>query len=503
MSYEERVKLLKDLCKIQSSSGNEKRMKSFIKDYVTNTLHIKIRNDGHGNLYCDKGRKKNRAFVVSHMDTVHAINNNVEVFEHDGIIYAMDTKTMSQYGTGGDDKVGIWAALISLSEMPNVSAAFFISEEIGCVGSNKTPLDNFSRANWMAQLDRREREDFIVSNFASASFIEAMTPLVTAHGMSVKTQTSITDVNALAVRGVGISAVNIASGYYRPHTSTEVINISDAMNAVDLLLEMISNYGDIKFPHIMPKPEPIKTYTSKSYRQSSRYNDRESVWDEELAVFYITDGKKCIVEIRDRYYGIVETLTFDEFLSITEEHGKYVLPTEFQDKRGRCKAVFNRGKSTSNNTDASIDELSNKATHIDKSYLDSFNKEIMDDEEYWADVMRREKDRELEENASSWKKRDNYRDYESEAYEDKYDKMRTELDSALFMFAHTWIEFFNGDVPNEIIKNISKYLYDTYGRTISDYASTLKFSPFLYEDSDYKGSYTNFGIVDNLNGVPY
>ena len=45
--------------------------------------------------------------MVCHIDTVHQINQDVKAFIHDKTIYAMDTVTMTQFGTGGDDKVGI------------------------------------------------------------------------------------------------------------------------------------------------------------------------------------------------------------------------------------------------------------------------------------------------------------------------------------------------------------------------------------------------------------
>ena len=77
-----------------------------------------------------------------------------------------------------------------------------------------------------------------------------MKPLVESHGMEIKeSQSTITDVSKLFDRGVGVSVVNIASGYWFPHTNTEVVNIVEAESSLDLLFEMIKSYGEKHYPH--------------------------------------------------------------------------------------------------------------------------------------------------------------------------------------------------------------------------------------------------------------
>jgi putative aminopeptidase FrvX len=46
-------------------------------------------------------------------------------------------------GIGGDDKCGVYACLELLKELPNLKAAFFVSEETGCHGSKKADPNFF------------------------------------------------------------------------------------------------------------------------------------------------------------------------------------------------------------------------------------------------------------------------------------------------------------------------------------------------------------------------
>ena len=186
----EYIDLLERTLEIQSKSKQEKRMKKFIREYLSE-LGLDTEHDNNGNIYCHKGdKRRNRPFVVCHVDTVHAIDGNYKLFKNDEFFYAFNMQTMRQMGVGGDDKVGVWSALAALTEFDNISAAFFVQEEIGCIGSSNAPIKQFKRANWMAQLDRREASDFIVYNMASQEFIDDMKPLVESHGMEVKTAQS-------------------------------------------------------------------------------------------------------------------------------------------------------------------------------------------------------------------------------------------------------------------------------------------------------------------------
>ena len=257
---ENKIDFLVEILSVQTKSRQEKKMKKYIKAYIR-SLGLTYSHDNKGNIYCNKGdMRKSRPFVVAHMDTVHEMSSNIKVFNSDGMLFAFDTKEGSQRGIGGDDKVGVWAALCALTDWNDVSVAFFVEEEIGRIGSRNAEMSRFKKANWIAQLDRKGYEDFIVSDMTSKEFDTAVKDTVESHGLKFTKQDTITDVSELASRGVGVSCVNISSGYYSPHTRSEIVKVDDALNSLNLLYSMISKFGDVRFKHEIPKPKQRKPY---------------------------------------------------------------------------------------------------------------------------------------------------------------------------------------------------------------------------------------------------
>ena len=102
-----RKDLLIDTLSIQSSSGNEYQMISYIKDFcVANVPDAKV-DIKDNNIYITKGESDVYPCIVSHTDTVHDIHNKYKVFDDEGCIFAFNSETGTQVGVGGDDKVGI------------------------------------------------------------------------------------------------------------------------------------------------------------------------------------------------------------------------------------------------------------------------------------------------------------------------------------------------------------------------------------------------------------
>jgi hypothetical protein len=59
-------------------------------------------------------------------------------------------------GIGGDDKCGVFACLTLLKELPNLKAAFFVSEETGCHGSRMADSKFFKNVGYGIQFDAPE-----------------------------------------------------------------------------------------------------------------------------------------------------------------------------------------------------------------------------------------------------------------------------------------------------------------------------------------------------------
>jgi putative aminopeptidase FrvX len=269
-------KLLGETLEVQSKSGNEKLMKRFVKQYLT-SIGLKPKSDNSGNIICHKGdMRKGRPFIVAHLDTVHQVNKNVKSFFNGQFYYAFDMKTMEQVGVGGDDKVGVWAALAAMTQFDNISSAFFVQEEVGCVGSNAVDLKHFKKANWIVELDRRGNVDFITSSMASDEFLKDMEPLAVKYEFVNTNQSTITDVSTLFRRKVGVSGVNIASGYFFPHSDKEVVRFSDAMIALGLTFEMIKQCGTVKYPHLPPVPKKREQTKVKGFTGGASSSDRST-----------------------------------------------------------------------------------------------------------------------------------------------------------------------------------------------------------------------------------
>jgi len=214
---------------------------------------------------------------VAHMDTVHAIMGEPIVpVEIDGKVTGLHASNMSQTGIGGDDKCGIYAALQIMSKMPSCKAAFFVDEEVGCLGSSDCDMTFFTDCAFVLQADRRGSSDFVTSiggrPLASDAWLDAIAPLVKAHGFS-HCAGAMTDVQALRDGGVGICCANLSAGYYNPHTDGEYIDLHDLDNVTKLMLNICRQHGAQRWPYVPPAkvaPSPAAWWSQKTDRQWTR-----------------------------------------------------------------------------------------------------------------------------------------------------------------------------------------------------------------------------------------
>lgn len=128
---------------------------------------------------------------------------------------------------GGEDKNGIFLALSALMEYPVLKCAFFIGEEIGCIGSSAADIGFFLTCRFCVQIDRCGSSDMVTKisgPLCSDSFIKAADCESWGYRES---DGMMTDVEALAEAGVSISCINLSCGYYNPHTDNEFTHKPD------------------------------------------------------------------------------------------------------------------------------------------------------------------------------------------------------------------------------------------------------------------------------------
>lgn len=243
------LEILISILSIPSQSGDCQQMADFLTDYCNNKGYDFYLKDG--NLYITKGNSNTYPCVVAHLDTVHNIEKGgIQPIQIGDLITGVNPLTMKQTGIGGDDKCGIYAALYCLEALPYCKAAFFIDEEVGCIGSRDANIQFFKDCRFVLQADRRGNSDFVTDingPLSSKRFKKDIKQIIKSYGFSF-CNGLMTDVEALRDIGVGISVANISAGYYRPHCKDEYISITDLYNTAKMMADIcLSMTGVYKF----------------------------------------------------------------------------------------------------------------------------------------------------------------------------------------------------------------------------------------------------------------
>ena len=245
------TELLKALLSVQSDTGACDDMQAFLLAFAANNK-LNVREDLAGNIYMIKGASQTYPCAVAHMDTVHRITKGgIEPVVVNGLVTGMNPLTMEQTGIGGDDKCGIYAALICLQTLPEMKAAFFVDEECGCDGSNNCDLEFFKDCRYILQADRRGKEDWvkdISGPLGSKAFQKAVRPIYQKYGYK-PCSGMMTDVMELRDRKVGVSVANMSAGYYSPHMDCEFISLKSLDNVINMMVDIFTNVTDV-FPFV-------------------------------------------------------------------------------------------------------------------------------------------------------------------------------------------------------------------------------------------------------------
>lgn len=246
------MKLLKELFCIFSPSGNEKKMKKFIKWWLkSNVPTATIVTDQIGNIYVTKGEAETYPCLAAHLDQVQKIHSkDFEAIEAKDVILGFSKKSRQQQGLGADDKVGVWINLKCLQKYDTIKAVFFVGEEIGCVGSARCDMSFFNDCRYVIQCDRRGSSELITSiggwtNLCSPEFIKDIQPDLYGYR---EEQGLITDVGELKERGLKVSAINLSCGYYQPHTDHEFVIKSEVINCLRFVEHIIETCTKV-YPH--------------------------------------------------------------------------------------------------------------------------------------------------------------------------------------------------------------------------------------------------------------
>lgn len=304
------MELLTKLYCIHSKSGREKKIKKFIAKWVSeNVPEASITFDAIGNMYITKGVSVFGTYpvVVAHLDQVQ--NDHSRDFQAlivGDIIVGYSQKSRAQQGLGADDKNGIWVCLKCLQKYNAIKIALFVSEEVGCVGSESADMSFFNDARFVLQCDRRGAKDLITNagwtELCSKDFIEAIQPSMFGYK---PTNGMLTDVLTLKCNGLAVSCVNISCGYYEPHTDCEITNTTDLLNCLSFVEHIIENCIDV-YPHKYQYAKYYNKYDEIYDDYCSGFNSDSFVYKEETFVEkYWDDVKEALTYKPNAPYDMV------------------------------------------------------------------------------------------------------------------------------------------------------------------------------------------------------
>jgi len=288
ISEEERnssIELMSAIFNVQSTSGDMKAMRSFIYHFIANLVddRIHIESDDSGNIYVTKGRADTYPCIVSHIDTVHDIipdedylvlNNGLEFF-------AIDLALKRPTGIGGDDNNGIYCCLDNLVREDNIKVAFFVDEEIGCVGSSACDMEFFKDVSFVLQADRQGYND-VVNNISGtkmfgSDFLDVISDDLDNYSRLV-TSGGMTDVMQLAHNGLEVAMANFSCGYYKPHSDNEYVIIDELILTSLLFRDIIkSAYSDGLVNEYFREPYTDYYFNAGDYKISDWYSPSETV----------------------------------------------------------------------------------------------------------------------------------------------------------------------------------------------------------------------------------
>ena len=272
------TQLLKKLYGIHSPSGCEHNMRKFIVSYAKKKDADCV-TDKTGNVYVTKGNADNYPCIVAHMDQVQRWHSpDFLSIEFNGAVFGYSEKNHRFEGLGADDKNGIFVALECLQEFDVLKCAFFVGEEIGCVGSFDCDMTFFNDCRFVLQCDRRNGNDLITEITSKLCSDEFLHDIDFRDFGYKETQGAMTDVDTLKCNGLAVSCVNMSCGYYNPHTDEEITDLAELQNCLNFVKHIIRKCTDV-YPHTMTRGKWADKY---GYWDRWADNDECSCFTEDM-----------------------------------------------------------------------------------------------------------------------------------------------------------------------------------------------------------------------------
>ena len=355
-----KLERLKEILSIPSVSGREEKVRKYIADWAT-IRNIPHYTDKIGNIYLTKGESEYYPCMVAHMDTVHKIDSyGIEIVEETYIKSQYDYSSVcdgqqvlrgyvkgkthtrnNRTGCGGDDKAGIFLALEVMDKFDVMKCAFFVSEEIGCIGSREADPEFFKDVAYTIQHDSPENDtiswycsgyQLFSSEWAKPGvvideetgrerFEGKIGDLLYDYGVRIFARHPFTDVSQLTKK-FDFECINLPAAYYQYHTSNECVLIDGIEIAYDLSVAIIERLGNEK--QVFEQQESTYTYGS-----GNNYNNEYTYGYSGSSNYGWNNGKKYVsqAEIKEKikkYYKTKFNMSDDEFSFIFDGLHYYI-----------------------------------------------------------------------------------------------------------------------------------------------------------------------------------
>jgi putative aminopeptidase FrvX len=245
-----KINKLIDVLLVPSFYGKEDLIRQYITKYLDN-IGIDNYSDEYGNIYATKGRSTHYPCVVAHMDTVHRIEE-FTIHQDNGLLTAWGLNN-KQTGIGGDNKAGVFVCLELLGHFDTIKAAFFVSEEVGCLGSYLSDPEFFKDVGYALQFDApynnwvSHYSDDIQLFAVFSEFFQKINPIFENNlpNYSLKNlgYHPYTDVSVLKSL-YDFSCINYSVGYYNMHSKKEYVSIKDVDLCLKTAIDIIESLGN-------------------------------------------------------------------------------------------------------------------------------------------------------------------------------------------------------------------------------------------------------------------
>ena len=249
---------------------SQKSLKNHVKQMLKKTYDDVFVEDGF--VYA---QGKFPVLLVAHLDTVHKELPRT-------IVYDNNVNTISSpQGIGGDDRCGVYMILEIIKKF-NCSVLFCEDEEIGGIGAGKFAKSNLASEldfNYIIEFDRANANDAVFYSCANDDFEEFITQdfYKTNYG-------SYSDICDVAP-ALGCAAVNLSCGYYKAHTTSEYVVLSEMEKSIEAACAILERTTE------NDKFEYVEGFAPRSFNWTYMQEDDDEYWENQYYIIEYTNER--------------------------------------------------------------------------------------------------------------------------------------------------------------------------------------------------------------------